>query len=168
MVEYSTYIRATTHEFIYRLPKDRDKFECAVETSNIGADLHDKVAAVLVEAWETIFGDSQWRAKFNSTEMGKKSLDSKAVYENRRLYSASIGRKGKAMERILGIWGPEARPYLNSSLGDTFWKNWSMSLKKFLTMRPSISFASLFSAVFEQTRPSFYTHIYFLTLNYIC
>ncbi|KAL9064859.1 MAG: hypothetical protein Q9161_008601 [Pseudevernia consocians] len=78
VVEDSIDIRTTIRKFIYRLPTDKDKFKYAVKVVDLGADLHDKMAAVIVEAWETIFTDGLWHIKFKFKDMAKKSLNSKA------------------------------------------------------------------------------------------
>ena len=61
----------------------------------------------MVEAWETILGDNLWQVQFKSKEDAKKALDSKALSEIRRLYSASLGRKCKSFRKIMEHWGRE-------------------------------------------------------------
>ena len=72
-----------------------------MEIVNLGADLHDKMAAVIVEAWETIFSDRLWHVRFKSKEVAKKFLDSNK--DNGMLLSAykqartdGFGAKGAA------------------------------------------------------------------------
>ena len=108
IVESSSDVRAATHDFILQLPTETDRYECAVQILNIGAEFYDKIAAVVVEAWETNLKDGLWQVRFSSSDEAKKVLGSKAVNNIRRLYSISIGRKGKAMERIISLWGSQA------------------------------------------------------------
>lgn len=72
-----------------------------MEIVNLGADLHDKMAAVIVEAWETIFRDGLWHFRFKSKDMAKKSLESNkdnglllSAYEQAR--TDGFGAKGAA------------------------------------------------------------------------
>lgn len=50
MVELGSDARTMTHDFIHQLPTLKDKLECAVGIISLGADLHDKIAAIIVEA----------------------------------------------------------------------------------------------------------------------
>ena len=76
IVERSSNARAATHDFIHQLLIDKDNFEYAVDTTNLGADFHDKIAAEIVEAWETILKDDLWRVRFKTKDEAKKTLDS--------------------------------------------------------------------------------------------
>ena len=52
-------------------------------------------------------------------EQARSLMGSKAVSEIRRFYSASVGRKGTAMNKIVIHWGLEAGLYLSADLSFT-------------------------------------------------
>lgn len=54
MVESRSDARTVTGDFILQQSTVKEKFNCAVGIINLGADFHDKIAAVIIEAWERL------------------------------------------------------------------------------------------------------------------